>query len=86
MIAKGEFPAQMRQVMDNIRTILEDAGTALEKAVKFNVYLRDMADFSVMNEIYRSYFPDGRYPARTTMQAVLPGVDFLVEIDCIAEI
>ena len=86
MIAKGEFSAQMRQVMDNIRAILEDAGTSLEKAVKFNVYLRDMADFPVMNEIYRSYFPDGRYPARTTMQAVLPGVDFLVEIDCIAEI
>ncbi|MGE8944066.1 RidA family protein [Leptospira interrogans] len=86
MIAKGEFPTQMRQAMDNIRAILEDAGTALEKAVKFNVYLRDMADFPVMNEIYRSYFPDGKYPARTTMQVVLPGVDFLVEIDCIAEI
>jgi reactive intermediate/imine deaminase len=85
-IAKGDFPAQMRQVMENIRAVLEEAGTSLDNAVKFNVHLRDMANFPEMNDIYRSYFPDERYPARTTMQSVLPGADFLVEIDCVAEI
>jgi 2-iminobutanoate/2-iminopropanoate deaminase len=85
-IAKGDFPAQMRQVMENIRAVLEDAGTSLDNAVKFNVHLRDMADFTEMNDIYRSYFPGGVYPARTSMQSVLPGADFLVEIDCVAEV
>lgn len=85
-IANGDFSAQMRQVMENTRAVLEDAGTSLDKAVKFNVHLRDMADFAQMNDIYRTYFPNGRYPARTTVQSVLPGADFLVEIDCVAEI
>jgi len=85
-IAKGDFAAQMRQVMENVRTVLEDAGSSLDDVVKINIHLRDMADFPEMNDIYRSYFPNGAYPARTTMESGLPGADFMVEIDCVSEI
>lgn len=43
-----------------------------------------MTDFKEMNEIYQSYFTSGKYPARLTIQSLLPGRDFLVEIDCVA--
>jgi enamine deaminase RidA (YjgF/YER057c/UK114 family) len=72
--------------MENFRAVLEAAETSSEFAAKLNAHLRDMADFPQMNCIHRSHFLDGRYPARTTMQSVLSGADFLVEIDCIAEI
>lgn len=85
-LARGDFAAQMRQVMENVRAVLEDAGSSLDEVVKINIHLRDMADFPVMTDIYRSYFPTGAYPARTTTESGLPGADFMVEIDCVAEI
>lgn len=84
-IALGDFEAQMRQVMDNIRALLEDAGSSLDKIVKSNVILVRKSDFAAMNEIYRSYFKDGGYPARTTIVAALANDDFLLEIECIAQ-
>lgn len=84
-IAKGDFSAQMRQVMDNIRALLEAGGSSLDRIVKTNVILVRKTDFAEMNEIYRSYFPDGVYPARTTIEAGLANPDFLLEIECIAE-
>jgi 2-iminobutanoate/2-iminopropanoate deaminase len=69
--------------MDNIKTILEAAGSSLEKAVKCSVFLRDIQDFASMNEVYKTYFKDSP-PARTTVQAgdIFGGIG--VEIDCIA--
>ena len=85
-IAVGDFAAQMRQVMENITALLEEAGSSLDKIVKANVILVRKTDFAEMNEIYRSYFPDGVYPARTTIEAALANPDFLLEIECIAEV
>lgn len=84
-IAKGDFKAQMRQVMENIKAILEAAGSSLDKVVKVNVILVRIGDFAEMNEIYKEYFTEGNYPARTTIEAKLAGQDFLLEIECIAE-
>jgi 2-iminobutanoate/2-iminopropanoate deaminase len=84
-IAHGDFGAQMRQVMENITTILEAAGSSLDRAVKMNVILARSADFAAMNEIYKTYFPDGKYPARTTIEARLAREALLVEIECVAE-
>jgi 2-iminobutanoate/2-iminopropanoate deaminase len=67
-IAKGDFPAQMHQVMRNLRMILEDAGSSFDKIAKMTVVLARMSDFPVMNEIYRGYFEPGNYPARITTQ------------------
>ncbi len=85
-IAKGDFPAQMRQVMENIKSILSDCGTTMDLIVKVNVFLARIQDFQEMNEIFKSYFPDGNYPARTTVEAKLPLKDFLLEIECVAEV
>jgi 2-iminobutanoate/2-iminopropanoate deaminase len=84
-IAKGDFKAQMRQVMENLKAILEAAGSSLDKVVKVNVILVRISDFAAMNEIYKEYFKEGTYPARTTIEAKLAGQDFLLEIECVAE-
>ena len=75
----------MRQVMDNIRALLEDAGSSLNKIVKTYVILVRETDFAAMNQIYQSYFEEGLYPARTTTVSALASKDFLLEIECIAE-
>jgi 2-iminobutanoate/2-iminopropanoate deaminase len=84
-VAKGDFGAQMHQVMANIKAILATAGTSLERAVKVVVILVRIGDFPQMNEIYRQYFKEGNYPARTTIGAPLAHPDFLLEIECVVE-
>ena len=84
-IAKGDFPAQMHQVMKNIQTVLAAGGSSLEKVVKVNVILVRKADWEDMNRIYREYFKEGNYPARTTIICDLANPDFLLEIECVAE-
>jgi len=69
--------------LDNIRRILKTAGSDLDRVVKANVYLRDMADFSSMNEVYATYFPD-RQPARTCIAAKQLPANIPVEIEVIA--
>jgi 2-iminobutanoate/2-iminopropanoate deaminase len=74
--------AETRQVLTNIKNILEAAGASLEQVVKCNVYLADRKDFAAMNEAYREFFPSDP-PARTTVEAH-PPVEIRVEIDCVA--
>jgi reactive intermediate/imine deaminase len=82
-LAVGDFTAQMKQVMENISSTLKASGTGIERVVKTNVLLMRAADFDEMNRIYSSYFPEGKYPARTTVVvAGLPHPDFLLEIEC----
>jgi reactive intermediate/imine deaminase len=82
-LAVGDFPAQMKQVMENMTTVLQAAGTSWARVVKTNVLLMRSGDFGEMNRIYASYFPDGKFPARTTVVvAGLPHPDFLLEIEC----
>lgn len=80
--ASGGIREQTRQVMENIDSILEAAGFSLENVVKVTVFLRNMRDFSGMNEVYREYFKSNP-PARTTVRATPPG-DIAIEIDVIA--
>ena len=79
----GDARAETKRVFENITAILQAAGSSLEHVVKCNVYLRDINDFAVMNEVYKTYFSPP-FPARTTIQAgALPG-GIAVEIECIA--
>jgi 2-iminobutanoate/2-iminopropanoate deaminase len=75
---------ETKRTFENMKAILEAAGSSLDKVLKCNVYLRDIKDFAAMNEVYRTYFK-APYPARTTIQAgALPG-GIAVEIECIAK-
>lgn len=85
-VAKGDFPAQMRQTMENVKAILEESVSSLDKVVKVNVILTRTTDFQAMNEIYRTYFKEGHYPAQTTIEAKLASKEFLLEIECVAEV
>ncbi|MEM1986242.1 MAG: RidA family protein [Nitrososphaeria archaeon] len=78
----GDIKEQTRQVLENIKSILEAAGLTLENVVKVNVYLKNINDFPKMNEVYKEYFKTNP-PARTTVQAI-PPADIDVEIDAIA--
>lgn len=75
--------AETTRVFENIKAILQAAGSSLAQVVKCNVYLRDINDFAAMNEVYKTYFSPP-FPARTTIQAgALPG-GIAVEIECVA--
>jgi len=79
----GDARAETKRVFENLRAILQAAGSSLDHVLKCNVYLRDINDFVAMNEVYETYF-SAPFPARTTIQAgALPG-GIAVEIECIA--
>jgi 2-iminobutanoate/2-iminopropanoate deaminase len=80
-VMSPEFGVQVRQTIENVRTILRGVGADLEHVVKMNVYLTDPSRFAEYNAIYSEYFPSAP-PARTTVGVWLPGI--LIEIDCIA--
>jgi len=81
----GDIQAQTRQVLENIKAILEAAGSSLEQVVKVTVYLADMGDFAAMNEVYSQYFPKDP-PARAAVQSNLRfrGDVLPIEIEAIA--
>jgi 2-iminobutanoate/2-iminopropanoate deaminase len=82
-VVLGPIQEQTRLVLDNIKAILQAAGSSLDKAVKTTVYLDDIQNFAAMNQIYASYFPSSP-PARTTIQAANLPLGISVEIDLIA--
>ena len=82
-LVEGGIEAQTTRVLENLRAVLTAAGTSMVKAVKVNVYLKDMNDFAAMNAIYAKYFPEP-FPARTTIEAARLPLDIRVEIEVIA--
>ena len=78
-----DIESQTRQVLENIRSILETASLTLSNIVRTTVFVRNAADFKGMNDVYGSYFSENP-PARTTVEARLPSPDMLVTIDAIA--
>ena len=80
---EGDTAKQTVRTFENLRAILEAAGSSFERVVKVSVFLKDMNDFSAMNEVYAQYFPSNP-PARSTVEVVRLPRDFRVEIDLIA--
>lgn len=81
----GGIKEQTRQVIENLKALLNEAGTEINKVIKTTVFLKDMNDFTVMNEIYSEYFGDSK-PARSTVEVARLPKDALIEIEVIAVI
>ena len=77
------FADQVRQTLENLRTILEAAGSSVDNVVKVNAYVTDLTRFAEFNEVYKEFFRH-EPPARTTVATALLGI--LVEVDCIASV
>ena len=77
--------AQTRRVMDNLIIVLEGAGLGLENVAQSRVYITEFErDYDAMNQTYKSYFADGKLPARTCIGVTGLAVGALVEIDMVA--
>ena len=75
--------AQTRQCLENVKEVLQAAGSDLTAVVKVTVFLKNAEDFGKMNDVYRTYFPKEQ-PARSTVVTGLVMSNMLVEVDCIA--
>lgn len=82
-LVPGGIEAETRQTLENIRAVLEYAGSSLDRVVKCTVFLADMRHYAVMNEVYASFFPVDP-PARSTLGANGLALGAAVEIECIA--
>lgn len=86
--ATGAFPegikAQTRQSLLNVKAILEQAGTSIDKVIKTTVFLSDMNNFAAMNEVYAEIFGASNHPSRSAVQVARLPKDALVEIEVIA--
>jgi 2-iminobutanoate/2-iminopropanoate deaminase len=79
----GDIAAQTERVLENVKGIVEAAGSKLQHVVKTTVFLKDMADFAAMNEVYARFFTTAP-PARSTVQVSRLPKDASVEIEVVA--
>ncbi len=82
-VLQGDIKSQAKQVMENAKAILAAAGYSMPDVVKSNIYLRSMADFAVVNEVYGGYFLSD-HPARATVEVSRLPKDVGVEMDFVA--
>jgi 2-iminobutanoate/2-iminopropanoate deaminase len=83
----GGIAEQTKRVLENLKAVVEEAGSSLDRVVKATVFLKDLNDFSVMNAVYAKYLVfDGEAPARTTVEVSRIPKDALVEIELVAEV
>ena len=83
-LVEGGIEEQTRQVFANLKAVLEEAGSGLDRIVKTTCYLANMEDFAAMNKIYAEYFPDGTYPSRSAFQVGALPMGAMIEIEAIA--
>ena len=85
VLVEGGIEEQTRQVFANLKAILEEAGSGLDKVIKTTCFLKDMNDFATVNEIYGGYF-EGDFPSRSAIEIARLPKDCLIEIEAIAYI
>jgi len=82
-LVQGGIRAETRQVCENLKAILEAAGSSLDRVVKVTIYMKDVDELAEMNEVFSSYFPVDP-PARTTFECARLIRDARVEIEAVA--
>lgn len=83
-LVEGDVRAQTVRVMENLRAVLAAAGVGFDRVARTTIFLKDLNDFVVVNEVYGSYFTTGHVPARATVEVSRLPRDVRVEIDMVA--
>ena len=84
-VVEGGVEEQTKQAIENLKAVLEEAGTSLNKVVKTTVFIKNMGDFAKINEVYSKYFT-GNFPARSCVEVARLPKDVLIEIEAVAVI
>jgi 2-iminobutanoate/2-iminopropanoate deaminase len=84
LVGGGDVAQETHQVMRNLQAVLEAAGLTLRDVVKCSIFVKDLSNFSIINDIYGSYFTADYAPARETVEVSRLPKDVQVEISCIA--
>jgi 2-iminobutanoate/2-iminopropanoate deaminase len=84
-LVEGDITVQAEQVLTNLRALLEESGTSIDKVIKTTCFLTNLDDFQTFNDIYARYFGDSQ-PARSTVQVARLPAGAIVEIECMAEL
>ena len=84
-VVEGGIEEQTKQVFANLKAVLEEAGSGLDKVIKTTCFMADIKDFAAMNAIYAEYF-DGEFPSRSAVQAAALPKGGLLEIEAVAYI
>ena len=84
LVGNGDVVEETHQVMRNLQAVLEAAGLTLQDIVKCSIFVKDLGNFNLINEIYGSYFSTDYAPARETVEVSRLPKDVQVEISCIA--
>ena len=84
-IMETDIKLATKQSMENIKAILEEVGTSLENVIKTTIFLKDLNDFNVVNEVYATYFNENN-PARSCVEVSKLPKDAIIEIEVIAEV
>jgi len=83
-MVEGGVANQAIRVLKNIYAILSESGLDKTSIIKLNVFLKDLDDFSIVNDTFKEFFGDNEFPARTTVEVSELPLGALIEIDCIA--
>ncbi len=83
-LVEGDLEAETKQVMQNLKAVLEQAGMNFENVVKTSIFLSDMNNFNAVNEVYGAYFDDATAPARETVEVANLPKFVRIEISMIA--
>ena len=84
-LVSDDLALQTKQVLENLKNVLEAAGGNMSAVIKTTVFIKNMNDFPVINEIYATYFKEP-YPARSTVEVARLPKDVLIEIEAIANL
>lgn len=83
-LVEGGIEEQTRQALENVKAILEEAGSGMDKVIKTTCFLTDMSNFAKMNQVYATYFTEGAYPSRSAFEVGALPKGAMVEIEAIA--
>lgn len=81
---EGGVAEQTRRALVNLKSVLETAGSSMDKVLKTTVFLSDMNNFAAMNAVYAEFFSEGSFPARSAVEVARLPKDALVEVEAVA--